>query len=65
MALPQLTPNQIEQIARIISDTSAGFTGSELGHLLAQCRMDDPDSGLTKWKRLYNAFCIAVMVSFS
>ena len=60
MTLPQLTPNQIEQIARILGDTSTGFTGSELGHLLAQCRMDDPDYGLTKWKRLYNAFCAAV-----
>lgn len=60
MTLPQLTPNQIEQIARIIGDTDAGFTGSELGHLLAQCRMDNPDPGLTKWKRLYNAFCVAV-----
>ena len=65
MTLPQLTPNQIEQIARIVGDTSAGFTGSELGHLLAQCRMDDPDSGLTKWKRLYNAFCVAVNESGS
>lgn len=65
MTLPQLTPNQIEQIARIIGDTGAGFTGSELGHLLAQCRMDDPDSGLTKWRRLYNAFCVAVNESGS
>ena len=60
MTLPQLTPNQIEQIARIMGDTKDGFTGSETGHLLAQCRMDDPDPGLTKWKRLYNAFCAAV-----
>lgn len=60
MAMPKLTPNQIEQIAHIMGDTDAGFTGSELGHLLAQCRMDDPDPGLTKWKRLYNAFCVAV-----
>lgn len=60
MAMPKLTPNQIEQIAHIMGDTGNGFTGSELGHLLAQCRMDDPDPGLTKWMRLYNAFCIAV-----
>lgn len=60
MALPQLTPNQIEQIAHIMGNTDNGFTGSELEHLLAQCRMDDPDPGLTKWKRLYNAFCVAV-----
>ena len=46
MALPQLTPNQIEQIAHIMGDTNTGFTGSELGHLLAQCHIDDPDPGL-------------------
>lgn len=60
MALPQLTANQIEQIANIMGDTNAGFTGSELGHLLAQCRMADPDPDLTKRKRLYNAFCVSV-----
>ena len=60
MTLPRLTPNQIEQIARVMGDTGDGFTGSEIGHLLAQCRMDDPHPGLTKWKRLYNAFCVAV-----
>lgn len=65
MALPQLTPNQIEQIAHIMGDTNTGFTGSELGHLLAQCHIDDPDPGLTKWKRLYNAFCTAVNGSSS
>lgn len=60
MALPRLTPNQIEQIARIMADTSNGFTGSEIEHHLLQCRMNDPDPGLTKWRRLYNAFCLAV-----
>lgn len=65
MAMPKLTPNQIEQISHIMGDTGYGFTGSELGHLLAQCRMDDPDPGLTKWKRLYNAFCVAVNGSSS
>lgn len=60
MELPRLTPNQIEQIARVMGDTGDGFTGSEIGHLLAQCRMDDPDLGLKKWKLLYNAFCVAV-----
>lgn len=60
MTLPQLTPNQIEQIARIMGDTGNGYTGSEIGHLLAQCRIDDPNPELTKWKRLYNAFCVVV-----
>ena len=65
MALPTLTPNQIEQIARVMGDTTNGFTGSEIGHHLAQCHMEDPDQGLTKWKRLHNAFCLAVNSSGS
>lgn len=60
MTMPKLTPYQIEQIARIIGNTDAGFTGSELGHLLAQCHIDDPNPELTKWKRLYNAFCATI-----
>ena len=65
MALPTLTPNQIEQIAHIMGNTVNGFTGSELGHHLAQCRMADPDPTLTKWKRLYNAFGVVVNASSS
>lgn len=65
MPLPTLTPPQIEQIARIMGDTTNGFTGSELGHHLAQCHLADPDPSLTKWKRLYNAFCEAVNESKS
>ena len=57
MAMPNLTKPQIEQIARILGDTNNGYTGSEIGHLLMQCNMQDMDPGLTKWKRLYNAFC--------
>lgn len=49
MALPKLTPNQIEQIAHIMGDTDRGFKNSEIEHHLTQCRMDDPDPGLTKW----------------
>ena len=65
MALPTLTANQIEQIAHIMGDTDNGFTGTELGHHLAQCHMADPDLGMTKWKRLYNAFGAAVNNSAS
>ncbi len=65
MDLPRLTPNQIEQIAHIIGNTGNGFTGSEIGHHLAQCHMNDQDPELTKWKRLYNAFCFAVNESGS
>ena len=65
MGLPELTETQIEQIARIIGDTQGGLTGSEIGHILAQCHIDDPDPEMTKWKRLYNAFYDAVNKSRS
>ena len=60
MPLPNLTQPQIERIAQIFGDTSAGYTGSEIEHHLAQCRIPDPDPGMTKWKRMYNAFAEAV-----
>lgn len=65
MEFPKLTENQIERIARIIGDTQGGLTGSEIGRILAQCHIEDPGSGMTKWQRLYNAFCDAVNKSRS
>ncbi len=65
MGLPELTETQIEQIACIIGDTQGGLTGSEIGRFLAQCQMEDPDPEMSKWKRLYNAFCDAVNKSRS
>jgi uncharacterized protein (TIGR02391 family) len=65
MTFPKLTPSQIEQIARILGETGDGFSGSEIGHHLAQCQMKDPDPGLTKWKRLNSAFGLAVKESGS
>ena len=60
MTLQQLSPSQIERIAQILGDTFKGFSGSEIGHHLAQCQIADPDPGMTKWRRLFNAFCEAV-----
>lgn len=56
MSLPKLTQPQIEQIARILGDTSFGFTGAEIDLHLVQCNFSDPNPSLTKWKRLYNSF---------
>jgi uncharacterized protein (TIGR02391 family) len=47
---------QLEAIASALGDTNDGLTGAEIAHLLATCRMADPDPGLTKRHRLYNAF---------
>lgn len=40
----------------MIGDTSMGLSGTEIGHLLYQARIDDIDPANTKWKRLFNAF---------
>ncbi|MBX9430575.1 TIGR02391 family protein [Ralstonia pseudosolanacearum] len=47
---------QIEAIANALGDTADGLTGAEIGLLLASARIDDIDPGLTKRKRLFNAF---------
>jgi uncharacterized protein (TIGR02391 family) len=48
--------SELEAIAAALADTSEGLTGSEIGHLLASLKMTDPNPGMTKWKRLHNAF---------
>lgn len=53
---PTFSQSQLEAIADALADTSDGLTGSEIGHLLTVCRMADPSPGITKRKRLHNAF---------
>jgi uncharacterized protein (TIGR02391 family) len=50
------TREQLRAIADALGDTTDGLTGSEIGDLLSEARMADPDSGLTKRHRLFNAF---------
>jgi uncharacterized protein (TIGR02391 family) len=52
----RFSQSEIEAIAAALGDTSEGLTGSEIGHLLASLKMNDPEPGITKWKRLHNAF---------
>lgn len=54
--IPPFEGPQLEAIAKILGDTDAGLTGSQIGHLLEQCQVPDPNPEMTKWKRLYNAF---------
>lgn len=46
----------LEQISKILGDTSNGLTGSEISYFLQQCEIKDITPEMTKWKRLYNAF---------
>ena len=50
------TQAQVEAIAKALGDTNDGLTGSEIGHLLNVCSMDDVDREATKRHRLGNAF---------
>ena len=53
--IPPFSPERLESIAKVLGDTTDGLTGSEINHILAQCNIGNPDSDITKWKRLYNA----------
>jgi len=54
-ALPRFRSGQLQSICKAIGDTSDGLTGSEIGQALTECGINDPASGMTKWKRLYAA----------
>jgi uncharacterized protein (TIGR02391 family) len=54
-----LTEGQIEQFAKILGDTEYGLTGTEIGHWLASCKLEDVSPEITKWKRLFSAFVTA------
>ncbi|MBT9596663.1 MAG: TIGR02391 family protein [Vitreoscilla sp.] len=56
--IPCFDASVIEAACRELGDTAHGLTGSEIGDLLAQMGADDPDPGMTKWKRLFNAIVL-------
>jgi uncharacterized protein (TIGR02391 family) len=53
---PMFSQSQLTAIADALADTSEGLSGSEIAHLLTTCKMSDPSPGITKRRRLYNAF---------
>jgi uncharacterized protein (TIGR02391 family) len=57
--IPCFDPSVLEAVCRVLGDTSEGLTGSEIGYILADAKIPDPDAGLTKWKRLFNALALA------
>ncbi|TCM62285.1 uncharacterized protein (TIGR02391 family) [Acinetobacter calcoaceticus] len=49
----------LQAACKILADTERGLTGSEIGYILADCKLVDIDPLMTKWKRLYNALIAA------
>lgn len=52
--LPCFDSAQLEATCKVLGDTSNGLKGDEIGHILVQLGLQDPDPGFTKWKRLFN-----------
>lgn len=48
-------PAQLEAACKVLADTTSGLTGAEIGYILSDMPVEDPDPGITKWKRLFNA----------
>lgn len=53
--IPKIPDSTLESICQVLGDTSAGLTGSEIGRLLRECGIVDPDPSNTKRLRLYEA----------
>jgi uncharacterized protein (TIGR02391 family) len=57
--IPCFDPSQLEAACKVLADTTTGLSGTEIGYILADLKIADPDAGGTKWKRLYNALAHA------
>lgn len=57
--IPCFETSQLEAVCKALADTTNGLKGNEIGHILADMRLDDLDAGITKWKRLFNALANA------
>lgn len=53
--IPKLDDNRLQALCDVLGDTSSGLTGTEIGQLLQRCSIPDPEPGITKRKRLFEA----------
>lgn len=53
--IPCFSATILEAACRVLGDTADGLKGEEIGYILADMKVADPDAGNTKWKRLFNA----------
>lgn len=50
---------KLKAACRVLADTDRGLTGSEIGYLIQDCKLEDVTPSMTKWKRLFNALAEA------
>lgn len=53
--IPPFKASELEAVCKVLAETTTGLKGDEIGHILADMRVDDRHKGTTKWKRLFNA----------
>jgi uncharacterized protein (TIGR02391 family) len=53
--LPSIDEAHLEEICKVLADTTTGLTGSEIGALLTRLDIADPNVSATKRVRLYDA----------
>jgi uncharacterized protein (TIGR02391 family) len=53
--VPPFNAQKLEAACRVLAAKERGLTGSEIGYLLRDCRVEDVSPDMTKWKRLFNA----------
>ena len=54
--LAPFSSQQLEAISKVLGDTTKGLTGDEIAYILNDSNIPDVTPGITKWKRLFNAF---------
>lgn len=52
---PSFSHGHLESLCQVVAATESGLKGTEIGVLLSSLRIDDPEAGITKWKRLFAA----------
>lgn len=57
--IPCFDASVLEAVCRVLGDTNDGLTGAEIGYILTDMGIPDPDAAGTKWKRLFNALALA------
>lgn len=57
--IPPFKASELEAACKVLGETTTGLKGDEIGYILADIKVHDPDAGLTKWKRLFNALAHA------
>jgi uncharacterized protein (TIGR02391 family) len=56
--IPCFEASHLEAACKVLADTTMGLKGDEIGYILQDMGVADPDPATTKWKRLFNALAL-------